>query len=140
MSPPDLAARAEAEVFALHAFLVDWFAGRGEAAGPDRADAAFHTDFFRVAPDGMAQDRADVVAMIARGRASLGSDFEIDIALEAAMPVAQDVVLLRYVEHQATAAWRTARRVSALLVADPSAPEGVAWLWLHETWIDQTKA
>ncbi len=56
------------------------------------------------------------------------------------MPVAEDVVLLRYVEHQGTAAWRTARRVSALLVADPSAPEGVAWLWLHETWMDQTKA
>ena len=54
--------------------------------------------------------------------------------------LADDTALVRYVEHQSSAAETTARRATAIFVASPTSPGGVAWRWLQETWIDQTKA
>ena len=140
MSATDLAAGAEHEVRALHDFFVAWLTGRAPAGDLDRLTSALHPDCVRIAPDGAVQDRDAIVAMLAGANGALGPEFRIDIALEATAPLADHTVLVRYVEHQSSAADTTARRATAIFVASPTSPGGVAWRWLQETWIDQTKA
>jgi len=140
MSATDLAAGAEHEVRALHDFFVAWLTGRAPAGDLGRMTSALHPDCVRIAPDGAVQDRDAIVAMLAGAHGALGPEFRIDIALEATAPLADDTALVRYVEHQSSAAETTARRATAIFVASPTSPGGVAWRWLQETWIDQTKA
>jgi len=140
MSPTDLAARVADEVRALHVFFVDWLTGRAAAGDLGRLEAALHSDCVRIAPDGAVQDRDAIIAMLAGAHGALGPEFAIDIVVEATAALSADTVLVRYVEHQASAAETTARRATAILVDSPTSPGGVTWRWLQETWIDQTKA
>lgn len=134
---PSLPDRAEREIHARHAFFVDWFAGRADDAAFDRAAAAFRPDFVRVPPEGNVQDRDAVLAMIRGARGAIPDGFAIAVEMEAGDTLSEGLVLVRYVERQQTPTGNTARRSSALFVEDASAPEGVAWRYLQETWMDQ---
>ena len=45
-------------------------------------------------------------------------------------------MLVRYVERQIVDSRETARRSTALMTRDAGAPEGVAWRFVQETWIE----
>lgn len=136
MTLSGLAAKAEAEVHARHAFFVDWFAGRADETAFGTARRAFDPAFVRIPADGGApQDLDAVFAMLAGKRGALVNDFAIDTEVESWVEVSETAGLLRYVERQRTPAGPTARRASALFLDSPAAPEGVAWRWLQETWI-----
>ena len=131
----DLVAPAEREVRARHAFFVDWFAGRATEAEFAAATAAFAPDMWLIGPDGVAQDRAAVLAMLRAARAAR-PDLAIAIVMGRSLPLGPDHLLATYDEHQRLGDRRTARRSTAVFARAPAAPEGVAWLHLHETWIN----
>jgi hypothetical protein len=135
-----LAALAEAEVRARHAFFVDWFTGRADDAAFDTCARAFAPDMRRIGPEGAVQDRAAVLAMLRAARSRHPAGFAITIAMGPAQDLAPGTVLVTYDEGQAIGPRRTLRRATAVFTADPAAPEGVVWRHLHETWIDNKPA
>lgn len=135
-----LADRAQSEILSRHRYFVDWFTGRAEVDTLERAAGAFHPRFTRIGPDGGIQSRSAVIDALAAAQGTHRPDFRIEIAIEDVFAVGDEAVLVCYVELQSTAEQWTARRCSALFVADWSSPEGAAWRWLQETRIDHTGA
>jgi hypothetical protein len=133
MPAASLADKAEAEVHRLHAFFVAWF--RGEAADFSDCERAFAGDFRMVTPDGAVHARAAVVDRLRAARASTDVDFAIEIAEPRLAWLRDDAVLLEYVERQHRDGQATARRATGLFIRAESAPAGVLWRHLQETWI-----
>lgn len=129
----DLAAK---EVVDLHDFFVRWFVDDGSAA-PDfaRFEAAMGPEFTMVPPEGAVLRRDAVVEHVRAARGTVAADFRI--AIEEIWSPWQDgdAIILCYVEVQ----WRNGgwsrRRSSVLLSQNSSAPGGVLWRHLHETWM-----
>ena len=141
-----LAERAAAEVVDLHAFFVDWIgtSGRDRGLDPGRMTGVFADDFHIVGPSGGRFDRVAAIEWLMHGRASRGTaaePFTMWIEDVAAAAVAPGAVLVSYVECQDGDfldgnQGPSRRRASAILVDRPGTPNGVAWLHVHETWID----
>jgi hypothetical protein len=133
MPAGSLADKAEAEVRRLHAFFVAWF--RGEAADFSDCERAFAGDFRMVTPDGAVHARTAVIDRLRAARASTGGDFAIEIAEPRLAWRGDEAVLLEYVERQHRDGQATARRATGLFTEAISAPGGVLWRHVQETWI-----
>ena len=136
MGAADLAGKARAEVRQLHAFFVAWFRGESRMAEDfATCEAAFAPDFRMVTPDGQVHDRASVIKTLrlARGRSS--ADFAIEILQPHVAWQSDSVVLLEFVERQYVSGRVDSRRSTGLFTAEPTAPRGVVWRHLHETWM-----
>ena len=126
------------EVHGLHQFFEDWFCGRVEDSDQafQRCVAALDPGFVLINPDGDCTSRDD---LLDRLRAAHGqyrdTYFRIRIDQLAARNVADDVCLVTYQEWQETDGFWTARWSTALLREEPSAPNGLAWMHVHETWM-----
>ena len=136
MSRLDLAARAEDEVRALHAFFVAWFRD-GSAGTADfvSCERAFAPDFRMVTPDGGSHDRAAVIGRLRAARGTVSGDFVITIHEPHPVWQAENAVLLEFVERQYRDGRTTSRRSVALFTHEAVAPRGVVWRHLQETWI-----
>lgn len=131
-----LLSRASAEVVDLHRFFVDWFV----EASADRADFSrfervMAEDFQMVAPDGQILDRDAVLDHVRVSRATCDDDFTISIEDIRAGWQADDAIVVCYVEIQQRAGKHSRRRSSAVFTTSSSAPNGVEWRHLHETWM-----
>ena len=128
---------ARDEVVGVHRFFVAWF--RSELPDDDRSFARFadatHRDFSMVtSATGDILGRNEVLGFVRRAHGSRSSGFEIDIRAFAARAAGPDAALVTYEEWQFDGdELLSARTSTAYFVADPSAPEGVAWRHLHET-------
>ena len=131
--PGDLAELAAREVVALHEFFVAWFRRR---AGPDfqACEGAFHPDFQMVTPDGRLLGRSEIIQGIQASRGRLAASLTIDILDSRTLWQEGDAVLLAYIEQQYREGRTTRRRSSALLLRAASAPRGILWRHLQETW------
>ena len=130
-----LAELARREVLALHEFFVAWFRPGTTAADFGQCEAAFAPDFRMVSPDGMVNDRAAVLQRLRQARNSQPDDFSIVISAIEPLWQERDAILLGYVEEQYRSGSTTRRRSTALFTAEPSAPRGVVWRHLQETWM-----
>ena len=131
-----LAQRAVREVIELHDFFSVWLR-RDTAATGDfaRCENAIAADFRMVTPEGEMHLRAEVIERIRSMRASVGSDFRIQILQPSVVWQRDDAVLLEYIEQQYRDGRETNRRSTVLFIDEPTAPCGVLWRHLHETWI-----
>jgi len=131
-----LAELAWQEVVALHAFFVAWF--RGDEPAPDFASCenGLAKDFRMINPDGSAHERDDVVRSLRAARGKSPPDFRIEVLDPAAIWTGEGCVLLEYTEQQYRDGRTTRRRSSALFLASPTAPRGLEWRHLHETWME----
>lgn len=132
----DLAAQAVREVVERHDFFVAWFTGRADEAEMEQSARAFAQDFRRIGPEGRVQDARAVIAMLRGAQRSRAPGFAIRVEVVEARLLGAGLALVLYDEHQAMDGARTARRASAVLSPDASAPLGVSWRHLQETWID----
>ena len=130
-----LAERARCEVLALHEFFVNWFRPGRTAVDFGQCEAALAPDFRMVAPDAMINDRTAVLRRLRQARGTQPPDFAIVISGIEPLWQQGDAILLAYVEEQYRSGSITRRRSTALFTAEPSAPRGVVWRHLQETWM-----
>lgn len=130
--------KASAEIMALHRFFVEWY----DKATADSADfglfeRAMGAGMRMIPPSGAILDREAVVGYVRANKGAFDGDFDIEIT--EIHPVWEDrhAVLVTYVERQRRAGARTARLASAFFLENPSAPNGVEWRHLHETWMQE---
>jgi len=119
----------EAEVRELHAFFARWFAGTAESGELERLDV-LDESFRMIGPDGRQQTVDEVRSAIedAHGRRSM----QIEIRNVRVHPTA---LVGSYEEWQTSDGVVTGRISSAVMAADPSTPNGLRWMQLHETWL-----
>ncbi len=119
--------------------FVDWYSGALDRDAFTRLERTLAPDFELVTPDGNRRDRAAVVSGIHEdyGRDDEGT-FSIDIRNVEVVEQMDDFAVVRYEEFQETTDGTTGRISTALFRDDPSAPGGVVWLDLHDTWLDDS--
>ena len=129
----DLAELAAREVVALHEFFVAWFRP-GPAPDFRACEGAFHPDFRMVTPEGRLLGRSEIIQGIQASRGRLAASLTIDILDIRTLWQEGDAALLAYIEQQYREGRTTRRRSSALLLRAASAPRGILWRHLQETW------
>lgn len=131
-----LFSRASAEIVDLHRFFVDWFVeARAGAVDFSRFEAVMGEGLTMVAPSGHILDREAVVGHVRDSRATCDDGFAIEI--EDIRPGWQttDTIVVLYVEAQLRGGKHSRRQSSAVFTTSSSAPNGVEWRHLHETWL-----
>ena len=120
----------------LHRWLEAWI-GRGDRDALEKTCAALGDGFLQVGPDGVARDRAAVVAMLDRlGAARAGGPpFAIYIRNGRVVARGPERVLVVYEEHQQGGGVPSSVRISTALLIEGNVPGGWVWQHLHETWI-----
>ena len=130
----------EREIRSLHAFFVDWYTGSIEEDGFERFDDALAPSFEMVTPDGEVLTRDEIRGYVHEKKDEHADGaFSIEIRNVEAVEVSERRALMRYEEWQTTGEeWETNGRLStALFGTSEEAPEGVDWLHLHETWLNE---
>ncbi|MFT7485940.1 MAG: hypothetical protein ACI9F9_001792 [Candidatus Paceibacteria bacterium] len=128
--------QCETEVRELHQFFQEWF--RGDLPNTSESFARFadvlEEGFQMIVPGGVPCGRA---ALLERLQAAYGLDLQSKIWVEKidARALGPDLFLVTYEEWQTRASGDKGRLSSALFRGQPSAPNGVVWLHLHETWL-----
>jgi hypothetical protein len=133
---PSLFSCASAEIVDLHRFFVDWFdAERADRADFSRFESVMGEGFRMVAPSGQMLDREAVLDHVRASRATCDGDFAIAIEDIRAGWQAGDTIVVCYIEAQRRDGKHSRRRSSAVFTTSSSAPNGVEWRHLHETWL-----
>jgi hypothetical protein len=130
-----LVAAAIREIEASHDFFVRWFLG---TAGDDEFALWKRTtapDFRLTTPDGTMLALPAITTWIGGAKGSMTSRFEIGIEDVEVIEASADAVLLIYVERQYRDGRTTRRQSMAFFLKDDSAPRGVVWRHLQETWL-----
>jgi hypothetical protein len=136
MSHSSLFLRARDEVVSLHEFFVAWYdKATADTTDFDRFDKVIGPGMKMVPPSGDMLERDAVVSYVRNNRATFHGDYAIEIADVQPAWEAEGVIVVTYVEKQQRRGVKTARRASALFVESSSAPNGVEWRHLHETWM-----
>lgn len=125
----------EQAVVSLHGFIADWLAGRVDDAAFSRFESALAPEFRIVSGDGDVTQRDRFLAGFRDARDTESADFRIDVRNVRTRPVGDGLAVATFEEHHGGAD-SSVRVTSALLRADADAPDGVAWLHVHETPLD----
>lgn len=128
--------RASAEILDFHRFFVCWY----DAATADRTDfgrceQVFGQGFHMIPPTGRVFDRSQTIELIRSNRATFNGNFAIDIEAIHSGWESADTIVMTYIEAQVRAGKSSRRQASALFTTSSSAPHGVEWRHLHETWV-----
>lgn len=119
------------EIVALHVEFEQWF--RGDLENLNRVRAVLADDFTFVSPQGTIVQLADLLAGLEESRGSR----EIGIRIE--NPIVHwrtsGAILATYQEWHDHSEYQTTRQTTALFTIDDSAPGGLMWRHVHETWI-----
>lgn len=123
------------EIEELHAFFVAWYTGQAEGFG--RMEAAIASGFEMVTPDGDRLDREAVLGMVREGRGTHDpGTFDIEIRNVDLLETGDECALVRYEEYQTAPEGGDGRVSTVLFRPDDTAPGGLAWVTVHETWIE----
>ncbi|WP_368517433.1 hypothetical protein [Rhizobium sp.] len=128
--------KASAEVIDFHRFFEAWYdAATADETDFGRCERTFGQAFHMIPPTGRVFDRAETIELIRANRATFQGNFAIEISDIHASYETADTIVLTYVEAQMRAEKYSRRQASALFTASSSAPNGVEWQHLHETWL-----
>ena len=135
-SNPTLFSQASAEVVGLHRFFVDWFvAARADTVDFSRFEDVMGEGLTMIAPSGQILDRDAVIDHVRSSRATCDDGFAISIEDIRPGWQTEDTIVVLYVEAQLRAGKHSRRQSSAVFTTSSSAPNGVEWRHLHETWL-----
>ena len=133
--PAEMASR---EIVELHDFLLVWFRGDTEHSQEAflRFEDALAPNFSMIGPDGTAFTREQVTTGVYADWGRWQDDPAPSIRIENTEILERDGddILVRYEEHQSTAAGTTVRTSTVLLRAAAHAPLGYEWVDLREAW------
>lgn len=122
------------EIVELHEFFEGYFLGTIEADAVERLETALATDFTIVGPGGGVTRRAETVAAVRGGHASV-SQLGITVIGAQLLVDGPDVVVARYEEHHESANGSTGRLSTVVFTRESEAPNGLRWRTVHETWL-----
>lgn len=139
---------AIAEVVGLHEAFVLWFGTAPPDSNNDsnsdsefeRIEGAFGDGFVIIGPDGEAVNRDDICKRLWAMRGTFKDNvvpFAITIKNREARLIGPDICLVRYEEWQTFGDEEKARISTAVLKRDDTAPGGLLWLNVHETWMPE---
>lgn len=123
----------EAEVRGIHTFFERWFAGVADPSEIERLDVL--DDSFHMVDPGGRQHTVDQVRSAiedAYGRRSVQIEIR-NIDIHPSAPIGT------YEEWQTMDDEVTGRISSAVMTVDRSAPNGLRWMHLHETWLSEAR-
>lgn len=134
--------RCSREIVELHRFFEEWFNGRlpDDDASFSRLTAALADDFLMITPEARPVRRAELVKQLR----SMNGYYQQDDKPSAIWikdiegePLSDSLCLMRYREWQGNSdrSDGKGRLSSAIFKRWDEAPNGVQWLYLHETWI-----
>lgn len=135
--PLSLIERAEKEVIALHDYFQQWF--RGEIANDADNQARFTNSFDPlcelVSPSGNIDT---FLALRQRFLAAHGKFPDAKVWVSSFVPVnvMPDRILVKYKEWREIDGETNVRMTTCLFSKDDSAPNGVKWTYIHETWLN----
>lgn len=136
MSQAICADQCRAEVEELHAFFQAWLDGSlpNSDAVFSRFTAVTDPAFTLISPAGQVEDAAAAAQWIyaARGTRPGVRLWTDQHTLRCAD---ERTAVVTYREWQTNAGVTTLRLSTAVLAADPAAPNGLRWLHVHETWL-----
>ena len=136
MSQSSLFNRARDEVVSLHEFFVAWYdRATADATDFDRFDKVMGAGMKMIPPSGDMLERDAVISYVRNNRATFHGDYAIEIADIQPAWEAGNAIVVTYIDKQERRGTKTTRRASALFVESSSAPNGVEWRHLHETWM-----
>ena len=139
-STSSLLQRTCAEIIGLHAFFERWLrASETCELDFERCEMALAANFQMVQPNGCLLERDAVVSTLKALRGSAKPGFTIAIEDIFALWENANAIFVTYVEAQNRGGTSTRRRASAFFLTEDSAPHGVAWRHLHETWMHVTE-
>lgn len=122
------------EVDELHAFFEAYFLGTIPADDMSRFASVLDPDFAIVAPDGSVSDRAATLDAVGQGYAHT-RDFTLTTRDHQLVHADGSTVIGSYIEHHGWADGRQNERLSTVVFrVDETAPNGLRWLRVHETW------
>ncbi|TSE13442.1 DUF4440 domain-containing protein [Mesorhizobium intechi] len=131
-----LFSRASAEVVGLHRFFVDWFvAARADTVDFTRFERVMGDGLTMIAPSGQILDRDAVIDHVRSSRATCDDGFAISIEDIRPGWQTEDSIVVLYIEAQLRGGKHSRRQSSAVFATSSSAPNGVEWRHLHETWL-----
>ncbi len=130
-----IAESAIREVTERHDAFVAWFTDGTDPAVMTAIASAFAPTMVAYGPDGSVTPHAELLEVLEGKQGRRPADFSIVIADPEALWANETAALVTYVEHQSAGTVRTARRSTALFTKDETAPNGVVWQHVHETWI-----
>jgi len=126
------------EIRELHEFFQDWFLGRLPAGDESfqRFARAMDPAFTMITPAGALVDLADLTARLRQAHGSRAdSGFTIRVRPVSVLKLDDGLALAVYEEWQSGPEGESAWTSSALLRRDKTAPGGIRWLHVHETYL-----
>jgi hypothetical protein len=137
MDASPAAAACQREIEDLHAFFVAWF--RGDVPDTDevwaRAPQVMAPGFVLVSPGGDRHERADLLTAIRAQHGGHAAGFDIWTKGFEVIAIGRDQITVRYEEWQRRGEDVLGRASLAVFAYDESAPHGVVWLAVQETWL-----
>lgn len=130
------------EIVDLHIFFEDWFngsCGNSDEVFQDRLLSRMDEDFFIVLPGGMGIQGSGFWPEF-RQLHGTNTEFKISIRNVQQRSCSQgDLLIASYEEWQKDAKYsepsNNGRLSTAILIKDDSAPNGLKWAHVHETWL-----
>jgi len=128
--------RVEAEIVQLHQFFQDWYNGAIDATGEtfSRLDEALAEGFRLITPEARVIERDSILEVIRKDhntRLAMRIWIE-DVCIQHWF---EDHVLATYQEWQQRDSQTTTRLSSVFMRLNPDKPNGLEWLFVHETWV-----
>lgn len=136
MDTDQLPKHGEREIHQLHQFFQDWYRGN-EQAEFNRLDQALSNGFTIIMPDGRILDRDSIIEAV-HGQHDSDSQAELEIRNVRLHEVHDNTAIFTYEEWQGRGGEDMRGRLSSVVFAfNDSAPNGLVWLHVHETWLPE---
>lgn len=137
MTDNQLTQQAEIEIRQLHKFFQDWYRGDVGHSDFQRFEQALHPDFQMVMPSGHALERERILSAV-RGDHGSDTDATVEIRNVQMVSARQSTAIFSYEEWQSNSTETMRGRLSSVVfVDDDSAPNGLKWWHVHETWLPE---
>ncbi|MFQ5652261.1 MAG: hypothetical protein ACE5IY_20215 [bacterium] len=139
-----LGQRLQTEVVELHQFFEGWFTGRlaDTEENFSRLSSVMADDFELISPTGQRRKRAGLIVGLKQAHASRANSeppYRIWIKNVHSRVVDDRLYVVTYEEWQMADGKTRGRQSTALLRDRPDTPNGVDWLHVHETWLQDGK-
>ena len=132
----DISKRSWTEIVELHRFLEEWFRGDmpADTTAAARIESTFALQCELIARIGVIDRSASLQERLTQAHGSW-PDMKIWVDKFVPIWVADNLALVRYEEWRRFGGQTTGRVTSALFQNAPNGPNGVQWLYIHETWL-----